>query len=119
MPRMIGGEPFVTEPDRAIGQHSAVLPLHDTLLHHRMLGDLPIGRLCPMALAKAGAFDGVPCTKESIQRRLIAQDPDDQTSGPSHHPTGDQQEVVYEPPKLHPNVGVSILLQVPSWQTTL
>lgn len=72
MPRSAACEPVVTEPDRASVQNLAVVPFHDTPLPNRTLGDLPIGRLASMALAKAGSFDGVPRTEEPIQRRLIA-----------------------------------------------
>ncbi len=65
-----------------------------------------------IALPKASSLNGIPGTEESIQCRLIAQDPDGKTSRPSHHATGEQDEVMHEPPKLHPNVRVSILLQV-------
>ena len=112
MPRTTVSEPCDTEPGRAVVLYEAVFPLHHTLLPDRPLGDLHGERLTPVALPKARSFDGVPGTEEPIQRRLIAQDPNHNTSSPPHHATGEQDKTVQEPSKLHPNVGVSILLQV-------
>jgi hypothetical protein len=72
MPRTIVSETVGTEPAQAISQNFAVFPLHHTLLPDRPFGDLHGERLPPVALAKAGSFDGIPCTEEPSQGWLIA-----------------------------------------------
>lgn len=112
MPRPTVSEFVVTEPDRARIQHLAVFLFTAHLSRGYTLGDLQVVWVTSVALCKAGSFDGVPRTEEPIQRRLIAQDPNHNTWSLPHHATGDQNEAVHEPSKFHPNVGVSILLQV-------
>ena len=68
------------------------------------------------SLPERGSFDPIPGAEESVECRLVADDPHNDAPSSAHHTAGNQDDAIDEAPELHANgsgMGIPSLASIP------